>query len=244
MIARMSDYLYVAFVLNHCRFLPAAREQAMAKAAPSETAAAEAVNLPTALDPYGTGRSTGSMGVGMVIRVRFHIIRNARIENIGKSQSCMVSKLRVIWKQTVNAGGNGRGVTGATSRGAESETASILNALEPARMCTAQPVAMSPRQDVMQPAGSNRPTAPSLGVSSMPAEQQQQLRVRFHTIRNARIENVGKSQSCMVSKVRITWKQTVVPAMMGLAGDLSRVEILGHEVNTLRCVCISSFMRA
>ena len=30
--------------------------------------------------------------------VRFHIIRNARIENVGKSQSCMVSKLRIIWK--------------------------------------------------------------------------------------------------------------------------------------------------
>ena len=35
------------------------------------------------------------------IRVRFHIIRSARIENVGKSQSCMVSKLRIIWKQTV-----------------------------------------------------------------------------------------------------------------------------------------------
>ena len=34
------------------------------------------------------------------VRVRFHIIRNERIENVGKSQSCMVSKLRIIWKQT------------------------------------------------------------------------------------------------------------------------------------------------
>ena len=33
--------------------------------------------------------------------MRFHIIRNARIENVGNSQSCMVSKLRIIWKQTV-----------------------------------------------------------------------------------------------------------------------------------------------
>ena len=41
------------------------------------------------------------------------------------------------------------------------------------------------------------------------AEQQPQLRVRFHIIRNARIENVGTSQSCMVSKLRIIWKQTV-----------------------------------
>ena len=35
------------------------------------------------------------------VRVRLHIIRNACIENVGKSQSCMVSKLRIIWKQTV-----------------------------------------------------------------------------------------------------------------------------------------------
>ena len=31
-----------------------------------------------------------------------HIIRNARIENVGKSQSCMVSKLRIICKQIVS----------------------------------------------------------------------------------------------------------------------------------------------
>ena len=30
-----------------------------------------------------------------MIRVRFHIIRNACTENVGKSQSCMVSKLRI-----------------------------------------------------------------------------------------------------------------------------------------------------
>ena len=35
-------------------------------------------------------------------RVRFQIIRNARLENVGKSQSCMVSKVRIIiWKPTV-----------------------------------------------------------------------------------------------------------------------------------------------
>ena len=32
-------------------------------------------------------------------QARFHIIRNARMENVGKSQSCMISKLRIIWKQ-------------------------------------------------------------------------------------------------------------------------------------------------
>ena len=35
------------------------------------------------------------------VRVRFHIIRNALIENVGKYQSCMVSKLRIIWKERV-----------------------------------------------------------------------------------------------------------------------------------------------
>ena len=35
------------------------------------------------------------------LRVRFQIIGNARIKNVCKSQSCMVSKLRIIWKQTV-----------------------------------------------------------------------------------------------------------------------------------------------
>ena len=33
------------------------------------------------------------------VRVRFHITRNARIENVGKSQSC-VSKVRIRWNQT------------------------------------------------------------------------------------------------------------------------------------------------
>ena len=37
--------------------------------------------------------------------MRFHIIRNALIENVGKYQSCMVSKLRIIWKQTVEVHG-------------------------------------------------------------------------------------------------------------------------------------------
>ena len=36
--------------------------------------------------------------------MRFHIIRNARIVNVGKSQSCMVSKSRIIWKQTTVRG--------------------------------------------------------------------------------------------------------------------------------------------
>ena len=44
------------------------------------------------LTPYGSAAK---------VRVRFHIIRTARIDNVGKSQSCTVSKLPIIWKQTV-----------------------------------------------------------------------------------------------------------------------------------------------
>ena len=32
-------------------------------------------------------------------KVRLHIIRSARIENVGESQSCMFSKLRIIWNR-------------------------------------------------------------------------------------------------------------------------------------------------
>ena len=35
--------------------------------------------------------------------MRFQIIGTARITNVGKSQSCMVSTLPIIWKQTVLA---------------------------------------------------------------------------------------------------------------------------------------------
>ena len=36
------------------------------------------------------------------LRVRFQIIGNTHIENVGKYQSCMVSKLPIMWKQTVD----------------------------------------------------------------------------------------------------------------------------------------------
>ena len=45
------------------------------------------------------------------LRVRLHIIRNERIENVGKSQSCMVSKLRIICKQTVQRTGSAASAT-------------------------------------------------------------------------------------------------------------------------------------
>ena len=36
-----------------------------------------------------------------VLQLDLAVQGNARIENVGKSQSCMVSKLPIIWKQTV-----------------------------------------------------------------------------------------------------------------------------------------------
>ena len=54
------------------------------------------------------------------IRVRFHIIRNACIENVGKSQSCMLSKLRIIWKQTVGPAKTAGARAGGGCRGGES----------------------------------------------------------------------------------------------------------------------------
>ena len=50
----------------------------------------------------------------------------------------------------------------------------------------------------------------------------QQLRVRFHIFGNARIDNVGKSQTCMVSKLRIIWKQTVEPAALNAVPGAAR----------------------
>ena len=51
------------------------------------------------LEPLRSGLVTHYVPPGLLAadQVRFHIIRNARIENVGKSQSCMVSKLRIIW---------------------------------------------------------------------------------------------------------------------------------------------------
>ena len=90
-----------------------------------------------------------------LLRVRFHIIRNARIENVGKSQSCMVSKLRIIWKQTV-----------LLPRGRARWSQRFVRQLRPFT---------------------------------------RSIKVRLHPsiIRNARIKNVGKSQSRMASKLLI-----------------------------------------
>ena len=45
-----------------------------------------------------------SFSLPLELRVRFHIIGNARIKNVGKSQSCLVSKLPIIWKRTRSYG--------------------------------------------------------------------------------------------------------------------------------------------
>ena len=47
--------------------------------------------------PYGFTKGCKIMKIPS--RVRLHIIENARIKNVGKSQSCMVSKVPVVWKQ-------------------------------------------------------------------------------------------------------------------------------------------------
>ena len=55
------------------------------------------------------------------------------------------------------------------------------------------------------------------------------LRVRLHIIRNERIEIVGKSQSCVISKLRITCKQIVDPASGGGSGCRRQFEATDEE---------------
>ena len=45
--------------------------------------------------------TTNSHGTCRVVRVRLKIIRNELIKNVGKFQSCMFSKLRIIFKRTI-----------------------------------------------------------------------------------------------------------------------------------------------
>ena len=62
---------------------------------------AQVAALVTAVAAASTATAAIAAAAVWTVRVRFHIIRNARIENVGESQSCMVSKVRIIWKQTV-----------------------------------------------------------------------------------------------------------------------------------------------
>ena len=68
--------------------------------------------------------------------MRFHIIRNARIDNVGKYQSCMVSKVRIIWKQTVRSpvrgGGLSRAVDGAAIASSSDGSVKAVRSLQQA----------------------------------------------------------------------------------------------------------------
>ena len=159
--------------------------------------------------------------------VLVQIIRNARIYNVEEIQSCMVSTLRIIRKQTV---ANGRrwieyvGQLGWLMNGTWYYTTLAYSpcwqstlACHAFLSCCAQcaPVSLS--------AGTPPQKKENAQASSST------VRVRFHIIRNARIENVGKSQSCMVSKLRIIWKQTVGVAS-GISQKLSVLSTLAASM--------------
>ena len=124
--------------------------------------------------------------------MRFHIIRNACIENVGKSQSRMVSKLPIIWKQTVLLPLLLRRLSRSSSiSGRRGEYPRYLE------------------QGCFNAFKSYWNSSKHHALLLLLMVLLLGLRVRFQIIRNACIENVGKSQSCMVSKLRIIWKQTV-----------------------------------
>ena len=71
----------------------------------SEPIATAGVALSTKDKAKAKLASARERGAAAEVRVRVHIIGNAHIENVGKYQSCMVSKVRIIWKQTVDESG-------------------------------------------------------------------------------------------------------------------------------------------
>ena len=68
--------------------------------------------------------------------------------------------------------------------------------------------------------------------------QEVRRQVRFQIIRNARTENVGESQSCMVSKVRMTWKQALRAA--GWQGFRKKAQVDAHRNVIADRECISA----
>ena len=126
-----------------------------------------------------------------LLRVRFHIIRNARIENVGKSQSCMVSELRIIWKQTVDLAappsckvGDSVQCPGSGGFCAGNECCaggSTCPSADPMFQCCPKPKVIDCTK-----AGPRMNYTCEGGTACVPG--------------NARIETVGKCQSCMVSK--------------------------------------------
>ena len=93
------------------------------------------------------------------VRVRLHILGNARISNVGKSQSCMVSKVPSICQQTVLLDPEAKGKSSGSS----------------AQGRIASPAANVRNLDQM---ASQLFDAADLDASAP------RLRVRFHIIRN------------------------------------------------------------
>ena len=106
--------------------------------------------------------------------MRADITGRARINFVVEYQSCMVSNGRLIPHAPYSSGSS----TGAT-------TSLNIN---------------RDNEGGSSGGSSSKATAARGGGSSGAHNSEDVLRVRFHIIRNARIENVGKYQSCMVSK--------------------------------------------
>ena len=68
----------------------------------SQATATEVAELKNQLEQQRAAADAEIEQVQGQLRVRFHIIRNACIVYVGEYQSCMVSKVRIIWKQTVS----------------------------------------------------------------------------------------------------------------------------------------------
>ena len=111
-----------------------------------------------------------------IIRVRLHIIRNEILENVCKTQSCMVSKLRIIWKQTVRAHLQGFLCSSASQASRRICTAGALSWRQ--RKCQVQ----RPPRRLDQP--EHVFVRPAL--DTRPSDHGQNLRVRVQLIGHAR----------------------------------------------------------
>ena len=96
--------------------------------------------------------------------VRLKVIGNEMIKNVGKYESCMVSKVPIIFKRT------------RTTSSQSTEKCHTFHAYA---------------------------RSSNIYVISRSLTDRVHIRVRLHIIRNERIENVGKSQSCMVENGRL-----------------------------------------
>ena len=143
--------------------------------------------LTSAADLYAILRGSS------VVRVRFHIIRNARIKNVGKSESCTVSNLRMICKQTAAP---------VTGRSSATIASGQRNAVSSAGWTLdVEDYAMIERLVTL------RALCFDLNRSALAA----------HLYTGARIKNVGKYQACMVTKLRIICISTQLTRLRGRA---------------------------